>query len=75
MTRLEQLRSTAAKHNLYIATWSPGDGVTRYRFIKSKAGKPVGYFQSSGLFTVLGIGSAEEALRRITQDRKTRRSK
>jgi hypothetical protein len=41
----------AAKNlGLYAAAYSPGDGVTRYRFFR----KPNGYFQADGIYTALG---------------------
>lgn len=58
-SRLESLKREAARRNLYVATYSPGDGVTRYRFIRSRGGKPVSYFADNGIYTALGIGQAE----------------
>jgi hypothetical protein len=58
-SRLESLRREAARHNLYVGVYSPGDGVSRYRFIRSRNGKPVSYFSDDGIFTALGIGEAE----------------
>ena len=47
----------AREAGLYVATYSPGDGVTRYRFFKGK--KPKSYFEATGLYTALGISEAE----------------
>ena len=44
---------------LYVATHSPGDGVTRYRFMKSKGGKPISYFRTDGIYTALGMKEAK----------------
>lgn len=35
-TRLEELNETAESVGLYVCTYSPGDGVTRYRFFEVK---------------------------------------
>ena len=58
-TRIEQLRNTAAGMGLYVATHSPGDGVTRYRFMKSRGGKPISYFRTDGIYTALGMKEAK----------------
>ena len=60
--RKELLRKKAAEAGLYVATYSPGDGVTRYRFIKSRGGRPVSYFAQNGIYTALGISEAETFL-------------
>lgn len=50
-----------AKHlGLYVSTYGPGDGVTRYRFFKSR--KPVSYFSADGIYTALGLAEAEAYL-------------
>lgn len=67
--RLDNLRKQAAAVSLYVATYSPGDGVTRYRFIKSRGGKPVSYFSQDGVYTAPGIKEAETFVR----GRKSRR--
>lgn len=56
-SRRARLERSARESGLYVATYSPGDGVTRYRFIKSR--KPVSYFQQNGLYTALGLSEAE----------------
>jgi len=58
MSRLEELRRGMKEIGVTIATYSPGDGVTRYRFTLNGQG----YFQASGgdnLATALGIAEAE----------------
>jgi len=41
---------------LHVGTYSPGDGVTRYRFFS----EPSGYFgPKSGIFTALGYKEAD----------------
>ncbi len=60
--RKDALRAGAKRLGLYVATYSPGDGVTRYRFIKSRKGKPVSYFAHDGVYTALGISEAETFL-------------
>ncbi len=60
MTRLEQLRSDAARVNLYVNTYSPGDGVTRYRFTRDTADSYFG--PGNGIYTALGLGEANTFL-------------
>ena len=60
--RKETLQREAKRLGLYVATYGPGDGVTRYRFIKSRLGKPVSYFAENGIYTALGISEAETFL-------------
>lgn len=62
LSRMEGLQREAKRAGLYVAAWSPGDGVTRYRFIKSRAGKPVSYFARDGIYTALGIAEAKTFL-------------
>jgi len=57
--RVDRLRREAARHDLYVGTYSPGDGITRYRFFKSPGGRPVPYFSQDGLYTALGLKQAE----------------
>lgn len=44
------VESLAREVGLFVSTWSPGDGATRYRFF----GKEMDYFAGDGLKTVLG---------------------
>lgn len=54
-SRLETLQRDAEKFGFYVATYSPGDGVTRYRFFS----EPSDYFgPASGLYTALGYKEA-----------------
>ena len=55
MTRLEELRKSLPV-GWGVDTWSPGDGVTRYRFFDRE---PHGYFAGRGVYTALGIKEAE----------------
>jgi hypothetical protein len=57
MSRLTDLQSRAARCNLHIRTYSPGDGVTRYRFFTDPANSYFG--PSIGIGTVLGFKAAE----------------
>lgn len=59
-TRLEALQNAAADVGLYVTTYSPGDGVTRYRFHE----KPASYFSDSGIHTALGLKKAWEFLQK-----------
>ena len=54
MTRLSKLELETAKYGLSVNTYSPGDGVTRYRFNN----KHSTYFADNGLYTALGIKEA-----------------
>lgn len=56
-SRKDLLSENAKRVGLYVATWSPGDGVARFRFFKSR--KPVSYYQGDGVYTALGIKEAE----------------
>ena len=61
MTRLEQLRADIAP--FWVDTWSPRDGVTRYRFFISKhsrSGNDInGYFgPDNGICTAFGWSEA-----------------
>lgn len=55
MTRLDDLRSVLAPLGLTVDTWSPGDGMTRYKFL------PIGkeYFSDRGIATVFGFKDAD----------------
>ncbi len=56
MTRLQELQDYAKTAHLHVATWSPGDGTTRYRFF-TKAGNT--YFgPDNGIYTALGLKDA-----------------
>lgn len=68
----QRLLERAADENIKIATWSPGDGQTRYRFIdcfglaQSDNGGELDYFGTSGertLYTALGLAEAWVFLR------------
>lgn len=53
-TRLEELREACEEAGFYLTTYSPGDGVTRYRFFS----KPTDYFGGFGDYTALGYKEA-----------------
>lgn len=55
--RRRNLMRRVVEAGLRVATHSPGDGVTRYRFFKSK--KRVSYFTHVGIYTALGLTEAE----------------
>ncbi len=55
MTRLE-MSERAQDVGLHVRTWSPGDGVTRYRFFTDGNN---GYFgPDNGIYTALGLAEA-----------------
>jgi hypothetical protein len=57
-TRLEDLQDYAKTVRLTVATYSPGDGLTRYRFF-DKPGPGQTYFgPASGIHTALGLKKA-----------------
>lgn len=57
-TRLQELQDYAKSVGITVATWSPGDGVTRYRFFE-KAGPGQTYFGPlSPMYTALGLKEA-----------------
>jgi hypothetical protein len=53
MTRREELRDLLPI-GVYVDDYSPGDGVTRYRFFT----EDIDYFAGDGVFTALGWGEA-----------------
>ena len=56
MTRVQELRDYCETGSFHVTTYSPGDGVTRYRFF-SKEGND--YFgPDEGDWTALGIAEA-----------------
>ena len=62
MTRREELVWDAAAIGLLVKTYSPGDGVTRYRFFEHA---PLGqdYFgPNDGVYTALGLKEARTYL-------------
>jgi hypothetical protein len=55
-TRLEELEDYAKTVGLHVATWSPGDRITRYRFF-TRGGNT--YFgPDNGIATELGLKNA-----------------
>jgi hypothetical protein len=57
-TRLQELQDYAKTTGLHVATYSPGDGTTRYRFF-DKPGPGQTYFgPASGMHTALGLKDA-----------------
>ena len=61
MTKRTSIEELAALEGLHAATWSPGDGLTRYRFQT----EDWGYNASDGLFTALGRREAIVFLRGV----------
>lgn len=55
-TQLEKLREAAKTGGLYVATHSPGDGVTRYRFFDRPGNSYFG--PDNGVCTELGLKKA-----------------
>ncbi|KKM00094.1 hypothetical protein LCGC14_1807920 [marine sediment metagenome] len=62
MTRKEQLQEQAKAGGLIVREWSPGDGVTRYRFFHDTEERQTYFGPKNGLFTALGIREAESFL-------------
>lgn len=55
----KELYSFAASLGLHVASYSPGDGVTRHRVFT----EPKDYFSGDGIFTALGLRELEVFLR------------
>jgi len=53
-TRLQELQDSLPE-GFGVDTYSPGDGVTRYRFFASE---PFDYFGGRGIYTALGLKEA-----------------
>lgn len=49
-----ELRDLATQAGLFIDSYSPGDGITRYRFFIRESD----YFAGDGIFTALGLKEA-----------------
>jgi hypothetical protein len=86
-TRLEELQDYAKEVGVTVRTWSPGDGVTRYRFF-DKPGPGQTYFgPASGMYTALGLkdawnylygygaGNSQQAHARVSGDAHARKKK
>lgn len=59
LTRMEKLAREAAERGLVVRTWSPGDGVTRYRFFEAPHAPGQSYYgPANGIFTALGLKEA-----------------
>lgn len=57
MSRLQNLKTRMNKMNVQVSTWSPGDGITRFRF---HADMDENYFGANQVMqTALGIKEAE----------------
>ena len=58
-TRREELEQEALDVGLVLHTYSPGDGVTRYRFFPVNAPANQNYFgPANGIYTALGLKDA-----------------
>lgn len=55
-TRVQELQDYAKEMGLHVATWSPGDGTTRYRFFDKPGNTYFG--PGSGIYTALGSKDA-----------------
>lgn len=54
MSRVDKLRENLP-NGFGVADYSPGDGITRYRFFDRE---PFGYFSGRGIYTALGLKEA-----------------
>ena len=50
MSTEKDVSEYAERAGVFFSTWSPGDGVTRYRFFKTYTD----YFAGDGMYTALG---------------------
>jgi hypothetical protein len=57
-SRFETLRSYLPP-GYSVHTWSPGDGVTRYRFFRNAPKNQTYFGPDNGIYTALGIREAE----------------
>ncbi len=57
------LLALAKQYELVVKTWSPGDGVTRYRFVFGPEKSGMDYFSSDHIYTALGLKEASTFLR------------
>jgi hypothetical protein len=58
-SRREYLDEDATAVGLYVRTYSPGDGLTRYRFFKKSKVKNSYFGPQNGIYTALGMKEAE----------------
>lgn len=56
ITRLQELQDYAKSVKLHVASYSPGDGTTRYRFFDKPGNSYFG--PASGIHTALGLKNA-----------------
>jgi hypothetical protein len=62
--QLNAMERAASLFNLSVATWAPGDGVTRYRFFKASGHGPYAdYHQGNAVYTANGRGEAMKFLK------------
>lgn len=73
MSTAKKVRKLAEAAGVYVDTWSPGDGITRYRF----ASVPGSYFEWSSvtdtLATCLGARAALQFLNGVIAGRRLER--
>lgn len=55
-TKMQWLMDYCKRANLYVYTYSPGDGITRYKFSKDADSD---YFGCQSYYVVLGFKEAE----------------
>ncbi len=63
MTKYQQLKEACGKVGVRVARWSPGDGITRYRFFTAinklyLLDRDISYFEADGDCTALGYKEA-----------------
>jgi hypothetical protein len=58
LSRIARLRLDLPEGYI-VCTWSPGDGVTRYRFFKNAPAGQTYFGPDNGIFTALGMKEAE----------------
>jgi hypothetical protein len=58
LSRIDRLRLELPE-GYSVKTWSPGDGVTRYRFFRNAPQGQTYFGPDNGIFTALGIKEAE----------------
>lgn len=62
MGRRQELQEQAERYGLFFREYSPGDGVTRYRFFRhatSDSARQTYFGPDNGIHTALGLKDAE----------------
>lgn len=72
MATSKEVRELAIAADVYVDTWSPGDGITRYRFA-SVSGSYFAWYSGGVLATCLGARAALQFLHGVVAGRRLER--